>query len=162
MSKKYFSVWGIGYSNDTVTDVEINFGRASSKKAAIAKFNKAVEEYSTKRDVFDNPALILIDYLLIQVERNEEDDDGNVECVDIIKETKVFNPDNIVKRKVVCVIEVDDDTAQELDLGTLDYLEKLLEPVGHIEMTEARVLDDGDPQDTKAIKYVESIFREEF
>lgn len=157
--KKYYSVWGIGYSNDAVTDVEIDFGRASSKKAAIAKFNKAVEEYSTKRDVFNNPALILIDYLLIQIERNEEDDDGNVECVDIIKETKVFNPDNAVKRKVVCVIEVDDDTAQELDLGTLDYLEKLLEPIGHLELTNARVLDEDDPEDFAAIAAVEDIFR---
>lgn len=162
MSKKYYSVWGIGYRNNVVTDVELNLGKARSKKAAIEKFKKAVEEYSTKRDVFDNPALILIDYLLIQIERNEEDDDGNVECVDVLKETKVFNPDNVVKRKVVCVIEVDDDTAQELDLGTLDYLEKLIEPVGHIEMTEARVLDDGDPQDAKALNHVESIFREEF
>lgn len=160
--KKYYSVWGIGYSNDTVTDVEIDFGRASSKKAAIKKFNKVVEEYSTKKAYFDGHALDHIDYLLIQIERNEEDDDGNVECVDVIKEVKVFNPNNVVKRKVVCVIEVDDDTAQELDLGTLDYLEKLLEPIGHIEMTEARVLDDGDPQDAKALKHVESIFREEF
>lgn len=160
--KKFYSVWGIGYSNEKLTGIEVDFGRASSKKAAIAKFNKAVEDYSTKRAAFDNFALMRNDYLLIQIERNEEDDDGNVECVDVIKEIKVFNPDNVVKRKVVCVIEVDDDTAQELDLGTLDYLEKLLEPVGHIEMTEARVLDDGDPQDAKALKHVESIFKEEF
>lgn len=160
--KKYYSVCGIGYCNEKVTDIEVDFGRAASKKAAIAKFNKAVEDYSTKRAAFDNFELMLIDYLLIQIERNEEDDDGNVECVDVIKETKVFNPDNAVKRKVVCVIEVDDDTAQELDLGTLDYLEKLLDPVGHIEMTEARVLDDGDPQDAKALKHVDAIFREEF
>lgn len=162
MSKRYYSVWGVGYKNNSVTDVELNFGKTFSKKAAVEKFNKAVEKYSIRKDAFDYPFLIPVDYLCIQIDRNEEDDDGNVECIDIIKEVKVFNPDNALKRKVVCVIEVDDETAQELGFGTLDYLEKLLEPVGHIEMTEARVLDNGDPQDAKALKHVESIFREEF
>jgi hypothetical protein len=66
-------------------------------------------------------------------------------------------------RKIVAVIEVDDARAIAEDMGTIDYLERefgWLEQSGII-LENARVLDDDDPYDAKAIAATKTIFEEE-
>lgn len=63
-------------------------------------------------------------------------------------------------RKVVAVIDVEDDNAIKKDLGTIDYLKRefgWLEESG-IFLSEARILDDDDEEDIEAISMVEEIF----
>lgn len=65
-------------------------------------------------------------------------------------------------RKVLAMIEIDDDKAIAEDLGTLDYLERefgWLEESG-IFLKEGRILDDDDLLDKKAIKAANDIFNE--
>ena len=65
-------------------------------------------------------------------------------------------------RKVLAMIEVDDDKAMVEDLGTLDYLERefgWLEESG-IFLKEGRILDDDDLLDKKAIKAANDVFNE--
>lgn len=66
-------------------------------------------------------------------------------------------------RKIVAIIEVDDDRAIAEDMGTLGYLERefgWLEQSG-IFLENARILDDDDPYDAKAIEATKTIFEEE-
>ena len=63
-------------------------------------------------------------------------------------------------RKVVAMLEVDDDKAIEENLGTLDYLERefgWLEQSG-ICLKNARILDDDDKHDRDALTLVKMIF----
>lgn len=72
-------------------------------------------------------------------------------------------PSNKSKRKVIAIIEVDDDRAIAEDKGTLDYLETefgWLEQSG-IFLLNARILDDDDLYDKEAIKMANLIFDEE-
>lgn len=65
-------------------------------------------------------------------------------------------------RKVLAMIEIDDDKVIAEDLGTLDYLERefgWLEESG-IFLKEGRILDDDDLLDKKAIKAANDIFNE--
>lgn len=65
-------------------------------------------------------------------------------------------------RKILAMIEIDDDKAIAEDLGTLDYLERefgWLEESG-IFLKEGRILDDDDLLDKKAIKAANDIFNE--
>ena len=65
-------------------------------------------------------------------------------------------------RKVIAMLEVDDDRAIEENSGTIEYLERefcWLEQSG-IFLKEARILDDDDEYDIKAIKLLEQIFEE--
>ena len=66
-------------------------------------------------------------------------------------------------RKVLCVIEVDDDKAIERDSGTIEYLEVELNKLNDsgIHLTDARILDDDDKCDANAIDAAEKIFNEE-
>ena len=61
------------------------------------------------------------------------------------------------------MLEVDDDKAIAEDLGTIEYLERefgWLEQSG-IFLKEARILDDDDKYDVKAIELANKIFEEE-
>lgn len=65
-------------------------------------------------------------------------------------------------RKVLAMIEIDDDKAIAEYLGTLDYLERefgWLEQSG-IFFKEGRILDDDDSLDKKAVKAANDIFNE--
>ena len=66
-------------------------------------------------------------------------------------------------RTVVAIIEIDDDKAIAEDLGTIEYLERefgWLEQSG-ISLSNARILDDDDKYDSKAIELANKIFEEE-
>ena len=66
-------------------------------------------------------------------------------------------------RQVIAMLKVDDDRAIAEDLGTIEYLERefgWLEQSG-ISLQNARILDDDDKYDTKAIELVNKIFEEE-
>ena len=66
-------------------------------------------------------------------------------------------------RTVIAMIAVDDDRAVAEDLGTIEYLERefgRLEQSG-IYLQNARILDDADKYDTKAIEMADKIFNEE-
>ena len=65
-------------------------------------------------------------------------------------------------RKVIAILEVDDDKAITEDLGTIEYLERefgWLEQSG-VFLQNARILDDDDKYDTKAIELANKIFNE--
>ena len=66
-------------------------------------------------------------------------------------------------RKVIVMLEVDDNKAIEEDLGTLDYLEREFGWVADsgIYMEHAKILDDDDIDDVDAIKLAEAIFEGE-
>ena len=66
-------------------------------------------------------------------------------------------------RKVLVLIEVDDDKAIQEDMGTIEYVERefgWLEQSG-VYLQNARILDDDDEYDTNAIELVNKIFEEE-
>lgn len=66
-------------------------------------------------------------------------------------------------RTVIAMLEVDDDRAIAEDLGTIEYLERefgWLEQSG-VFLQSARILDDDDKYDAKAIELVDKIFNEE-
>ena len=63
-------------------------------------------------------------------------------------------------RKVIAMIEVDDDKAIEEDVGTIEYFERefgWLADSG-IYLQSARILDDDDKDDAKAIELADAIF----
>lgn len=63
-------------------------------------------------------------------------------------------------RKVIAILEVDDDRAIKEDLGTLGYLERefgWLDSSG-IRLVEARVMDVDDPEDSEALSAAAVIF----
>ena len=65
-------------------------------------------------------------------------------------------------RTVIAILEIDDDRAIAEDLGTIEYLERefgWLEQSG-ISLQNARILDDDDEYDTKAIELANKIFEE--
>lgn len=65
-------------------------------------------------------------------------------------------------RTVIAIIEVDDDRAIAEDLGTIEYLERefgWLEQSG-VFLQNARILDDDDKYDAKAIELADQIFNE--
>jgi hypothetical protein len=66
-------------------------------------------------------------------------------------------------RTVIAMLEVDDDRAIDEGLGTIEYLERefgWLEQSG-ISLQNARILDDDDKYDAKAIELANKIFEEE-
>ena len=66
-------------------------------------------------------------------------------------------------RTVVAILEVDDDKAIAEDMGTIDYLEREMGWVADsgIYLQNARILDDDDEYDAKAIELANRIFEEE-
>lgn len=66
-------------------------------------------------------------------------------------------------RTVIAVLKIDDDKAIEEDLGTIEYLERefgWLADSG-VFLQNARILDDDDKCDAKAIELTNKIFKEE-
>lgn len=66
-------------------------------------------------------------------------------------------------RKVLVLVEVEDDRAIQEDMGTIEYVERefgWLEQSG-VYLQNARILDDDDECDTKAIEMANQIFEEE-
>lgn len=66
-------------------------------------------------------------------------------------------------RKVIAILEVNDDMAIAEGLGTLDYLgiEFVFLADRGLFLQEARIIDVDDKHDAKAIKLVNQIFEEE-
>lgn len=66
-------------------------------------------------------------------------------------------------RRVVTILEVDDDKAIDEDLGTIDYLEREMGWVAEsgIFLQNARILDDDDKYDARAIALADRIFEED-
>lgn len=65
-------------------------------------------------------------------------------------------------RTVIAMLKVDDDKAIAEDLGTVEYLARefgWLEQSG-ISLQNARILDDDDKYDAKAIELADQIFNE--
>ena len=66
-------------------------------------------------------------------------------------------------RTVIAILRVDDDKAIAEDLGTIEYLERefgWLVDSG-VSLSAARILDDDDEYDAKAIELADKIFNEE-
>jgi hypothetical protein len=63
-------------------------------------------------------------------------------------------------RRVVAIIEVDDNIAIAENSGTLDYLLRKMVRMqkSGIELIEAKILDEDDPEDTEAIGLTNKIF----
>ena len=62
-------------------------------------------------------------------------------------------------RKIIAIIEIDDERAVEADMGTIEYIENefgWLEQSG-IYLEDIKILDSDDPSDKKAIEAVETI-----
>ncbi|MBQ2389283.1 MAG: hypothetical protein II305_04430 [Clostridia bacterium] len=66
-------------------------------------------------------------------------------------------------RQILAMISVDDNMAVEEDLGTIEYLEREFGWLSesHIFLGSARILDDDDPYDAKAVELANKIFEEE-
>ena len=65
-------------------------------------------------------------------------------------------------RKVIAMLEVDDNIAYNEGFGTIEYVERecgWLAQSG-ILLRDARVLDDDDTRDAKAIVFANAIFEE--
>lgn len=67
-------------------------------------------------------------------------------------------------RQILAMISVDEDKVIEEDLGTIEYLEREFGWLSesHIFLGAARILDEDDPCDSKAIELANKIFEEEF
>lgn len=66
-------------------------------------------------------------------------------------------------RTVIAILEIDDDKAISEDLGTIEYLERefgWLEQSG-VFLQNAKILDNDDEYDARAIWLAEEIFEEE-
>ena len=66
-------------------------------------------------------------------------------------------------RTVIAILEVDDNKAIAEDLGTIDYLEREMGWVAErgVFLQSAKILDDDDEYDSKAIELASQIFNEE-
>lgn len=63
-------------------------------------------------------------------------------------------------RRVVAIIEVDDNIAIAENSGTLDYLLRKMEGMRRsgIEVIEAKILDEDDPEDAEAISLISKLW----
>lgn len=63
-------------------------------------------------------------------------------------------------RTVIAILEVDDDRTIAEDMGTIEYLEREMGWVADsgIYLQNARILDNDDKYDTKAIELANKIF----
>lgn len=66
-------------------------------------------------------------------------------------------------RTIIAILEVDDDRAITEDMGTIEYLEREMGWVADsgVYLQNARILDDDDEYDSKAIELADKIFNEE-
>ena len=65
-------------------------------------------------------------------------------------------------RTIIAIIEVNDEKAINEDLGTIDYLEREFGWLSNSEifLKNARILDEDDECDVKAIELANEIFKE--
>ena len=63
-------------------------------------------------------------------------------------------------RKIIAIIEIDDDMAIENDMGTIEYLEQEFGWLGEsgIYLENARIIDEDDKYDKEVIKLVNEVF----
>ena len=63
-------------------------------------------------------------------------------------------------RKIIAIIEIDDDMAIENNMGTIEYLEQEFGWLGEsgIYLENARIVDEDDIYDKKALELVNEIF----
>ena len=68
-----------------------------------------------------------------------------------------------MERRILAELFVDDDRAIEEDLGTIDYVEREAGWMSEsgIRVGDMRILDDDDPEDTKASDLADKIFKSE-
>ena len=68
-----------------------------------------------------------------------------------------------MERRVLAELFVEDEKAIEEDLGTIDYVEREAGWMSEsgIRVGQMRILDDDDPEDTKAIDLADKIFNSE-
>lgn len=68
-----------------------------------------------------------------------------------------------MERKILAELFVEDDRAIEEDLGTIDYVEREAGWMSEsgIRVGDMRILDDDDPEDTKASDLADKIFNSE-
>lgn len=66
-------------------------------------------------------------------------------------------------RMLIAIIEVDDEIARKENLGTIDYLEREFGWLSDSEiyLRNAKILDEDDAFDKKAIELATEIFEEE-
>lgn len=66
-------------------------------------------------------------------------------------------------RKIIVLLEVDDEKAIAEDIGTIEYLEKEIQKLhdNGIILNAARILDDDDKHDQTALALTDKIFLEE-
>ena len=66
-------------------------------------------------------------------------------------------------RTVIALLEIDDDKAIAEDIGTIDYLEREMGWVAEsgVFLQHAKILDNDDEYDTKAIELANRIFEED-
>ena len=69
----------------------------------------------------------------------------------------------MLMRKVIAIIEVNDSKAIEEGIGTIDYLEREFSWLSDSEvfLRNAKILDEDDVFDAKAIELAKEIFEEE-
>ena len=65
-------------------------------------------------------------------------------------------------RNVLVMLEVDDERAFDEDIGPIEYLEREFQrlAMSSIFLTDARILDDDDEYDAKAIELADKIFND--
>lgn len=66
-------------------------------------------------------------------------------------------------RTVIAILEIDDDKAIAEGLGTIEYLEREMVWIAEsgVFLQNAKILDDDDEHDAKAIELANRIFEEE-
>ena len=66
-------------------------------------------------------------------------------------------------RQVIAILEIDDDKAIAEDLGTIEYLEREFGWLAEsgVFLQSAKILDEDDEYDAKAIELANKIFEEE-
>ena len=66
-------------------------------------------------------------------------------------------------RTVIAILEIDDDKAITEDIGTIDYLEREFSWLADsgVFLQNAKILDEDDEYDAKAIELANRIFEEE-
>jgi len=65
-----------------------------------------------------------------------------------------------MKRKVLVMLEVDESRFADAGIGTIDYVEMTISTLNGsgVNMTDARILDNDDPEDKAYIDIADKIF----
>lgn len=92
-----------------------------------------------------------------------DEDENRMSCFAQYDEEYGIKEPDVNIRTVVALIEVNDTVAMETDMGTIDYLNKVMAPLATagITLQEAKILDEDDLEDADSITYVNAIFKED-